>query len=63
MLRNFTMSLVASGYHPFVEEDQEEGIGRTWTMLNPDDSANWGGGNVIWKHRVRRIHVIYCLLA
>ena len=50
MLRNVTASLVAAGYHPFAE-DEQQGERRTWTMLDPEESAKWAGQNVIWKHR------------
>ena len=60
MLRNVTAALVEAGYHPFAE-DEEQGEDeqqqsrkrsrRSWTMLDPEESDQWGEQNVIWKHK------------
>ena len=54
MLRNVTSALVEAGYHPFTEDNEEQGSEdgrRTWAMLDPTESDKWPGQNVIWKHR------------
>ena len=55
MLRNVTSALVEAGYHPFAEDNEEQGSEdgrrRTWAILDPTESDKWPGQNVIWKHR------------